>query len=98
MEIEGEEYIPPGGLFVPGLYSPPNELAKANGLTLFYPKVINYLMVNLTTAIRLCWAECEWMNECGNLQMVGNREERFYKTSNSENLIIDVGLHISEQH
>ncbi|XP_075981296.1 uncharacterized protein LOC142979943 isoform X1 [Anticarsia gemmatalis] len=38
VEIEDEEYIPPGGLFVPGLYSPPNHLAKANGLTLFYPK------------------------------------------------------------
>ncbi|XP_063366975.1 uncharacterized protein LOC134655437 [Cydia amplana] len=40
VEVEGEEYIPPGGLFVPGLYSPPNDLAKANGLKLFFPKVI----------------------------------------------------------
>ncbi|XP_063540710.1 uncharacterized protein LOC134749624 [Cydia strobilella] len=40
VEVEGEEYIPPGGLFVPGLYSPPNNLAKANGLKLFFPKII----------------------------------------------------------
>ncbi|XP_049876877.1 uncharacterized protein LOC126374342 isoform X5 [Pectinophora gossypiella] len=40
--IEDEEYIPPGGLFVPGLYSPPNDLAKANGLKLFFPKAISY--------------------------------------------------------
>ncbi|XP_047996817.1 uncharacterized protein LOC125234570 isoform X2 [Leguminivora glycinivorella] len=40
VEVEGEDYIPPGGLFVPGLYSPPNNLAKANGLKLFFPKVI----------------------------------------------------------
>lgn len=39
IEVEGEDYIPPGGMFVPGLYSPPNELAKANGLAFFYPKV-----------------------------------------------------------
>ncbi|XP_063386231.1 uncharacterized protein LOC134672263, partial [Cydia fagiglandana] len=40
VEVEDEEYIPPGGLFVPGLYTPPNNLAKANGLKLFFPKVI----------------------------------------------------------
>ncbi|KAJ0173935.1 hypothetical protein K1T71_010081 [Dendrolimus kikuchii] len=40
VSIEDEEYIPPGGLFVPGLYSPPNELAKANGLALFFPKAV----------------------------------------------------------
>ncbi|XP_061720791.1 uncharacterized protein LOC133527688 [Cydia pomonella] len=40
VEVEGEEYIPPGGLFVPGFYSPPNNLAKANGLKLFFPKVV----------------------------------------------------------
>lgn len=39
LEVEGEDYIPPGGLFVPGLYTPANELAKANGLAFFYPKV-----------------------------------------------------------
>lgn len=39
VSVEGEEYIPPGGLFVPGLYSPPNDLAKANGLAFFFPKV-----------------------------------------------------------
>ncbi|KAI5634939.1 hypothetical protein NE865_12334 [Phthorimaea operculella] len=38
-EQEDEDYIPPGGLFVPGLYSPPNELAKANGLKFFFPKI-----------------------------------------------------------
>ncbi|CAH2098683.1 unnamed protein product [Euphydryas editha] len=43
VSIEGEEYIPPGGLFVPGLYSPPNELAKANGLAYFYPKVVEQI-------------------------------------------------------
>ncbi|KOB72654.1 Uncharacterized protein OBRU01_11964 [Operophtera brumata] len=40
VSVEGEEYIPPGGLFVPGLYAPPNEMAKANGLAFFYPKVV----------------------------------------------------------
>ncbi|XP_063831029.1 uncharacterized protein LOC135080272 [Ostrinia nubilalis] len=40
VEVEGEEYIPPGGLFVPGLYSPPNEFAKANGLAYFFPKIV----------------------------------------------------------
>ncbi|XP_068620527.1 uncharacterized protein [Battus philenor] len=40
VSIEGEEYIPPGGLFVPGLYAPPNELAKANGLAFFFPKIV----------------------------------------------------------
>ncbi|CAH0718438.1 unnamed protein product, partial [Brenthis ino] len=41
VSIEDEEYIPPGGLLVPGLYTPPNELAKANGLAYFYPKVVS---------------------------------------------------------
>ncbi|VVC95829.1 unnamed protein product [Leptidea sinapis] len=40
VSVEGEEYIPPGGLLVPGLYTPPNALAKANGLVLFFPKVV----------------------------------------------------------
>ncbi|CAD0202964.1 unnamed protein product [Chrysodeixis includens] len=40
IEVEGEDYIPPGGLFVPGLYTPANELAKANGLAFFYPKQV----------------------------------------------------------
>ncbi|XP_060809856.1 golgin subfamily A member 6-like protein 6 isoform X2 [Amyelois transitella] len=43
VEIEDEEYIPPGGLFVPGLYSPPNELAKANALAFFFPKIVQEL-------------------------------------------------------
>ncbi|XP_050357836.1 uncharacterized protein LOC126778391 [Nymphalis io] len=43
VEVEGEEYIPPGGLFVPGLYSPPNILAKANGLSFFYPKIVSQI-------------------------------------------------------
>ncbi|CAB3251038.1 unnamed protein product [Arctia plantaginis] len=49
VEVEGEEYIPPGGLFVPGLYSPPNELAKANGLSLFYPKAVLELAQTIET-------------------------------------------------
>ncbi|KAL4702807.1 hypothetical protein ACJJTC_010648 [Scirpophaga incertulas] len=40
VSVEDEEYIPPGGLFVPGLYSPPNDLAKANGLAFFFPKIV----------------------------------------------------------
>ncbi|XP_073953111.1 uncharacterized protein isoform X2 [Choristoneura fumiferana] len=43
VEIEGEEYIPPGGLFVPGFYSPSNDLAKSNALKHFYPKVVSQL-------------------------------------------------------
>ncbi|XP_045502151.1 uncharacterized protein LOC123699273 [Colias croceus] len=43
VSVDGEEYIPPGGLFVPGLYSPPNDLAKANGLAYFYPKIVSEL-------------------------------------------------------
>nr|XP_037873690.1 titin isoform X2 [Bombyx mori] len=38
VSFEGEEYIPPGGMLVPGLYAPPNEMAKANGIAYFYPK------------------------------------------------------------
>ncbi|CAG9795502.1 unnamed protein product [Diatraea saccharalis] len=44
VSVEGEEYIPPGGLFVPGLYSPPNALAKANGLAYFFPKIVQELV------------------------------------------------------
>ncbi|XP_059059590.1 uncharacterized protein LOC131852870 [Achroia grisella] len=40
VSMEDEEYIPPGGLFVPGLYSPANELAKANGLSFFFSKLV----------------------------------------------------------
>ncbi|XP_012544176.2 uncharacterized protein LOC114240060 [Bombyx mandarina] len=40
VSFEGEEYIPPGGMLVPGLYAPPNEMAKANGIAYFYPKVV----------------------------------------------------------
>ncbi|XP_045537555.1 thioredoxin domain-containing protein 3 homolog [Papilio machaon] len=43
VSVEGEDYIPPGGLFVPGLYAPPNELAKANGLAFFFPKVVQQI-------------------------------------------------------
>ncbi|KAI8419779.1 hypothetical protein MSG28_008439 [Choristoneura fumiferana] len=43
MEKLGEEYIPPGGLFVPGFYSPSNDLAKSNALKHFYPKVVSQL-------------------------------------------------------
>ncbi|XP_050550734.1 thioredoxin domain-containing protein 3 homolog [Spodoptera frugiperda] len=49
VEIEGEDYIPPGGLFVPGLYTPPNELAKSNGLALFYPKQVTALAETIET-------------------------------------------------
>ncbi|CAK1553088.1 unnamed protein product [Leptosia nina] len=41
VSVDGEDYIPPGGLFVPGLYSPPNDLAKANALAYFYPKIVS---------------------------------------------------------
>ncbi|CAG9136468.1 unnamed protein product [Plutella xylostella] len=41
VSIEGEEYIPPPGLFIPGLYTPGNHLARANGLAFFYPKYIS---------------------------------------------------------
>lgn len=34
---------------MPGLYSPPNELAKANGLAYFYPKV--YAIVTIFTTV-----------------------------------------------
>ncbi|CAF4788006.1 unnamed protein product [Pieris macdunnoughi] len=40
VSVDGEDYIPPGGLLVPGLYSPPNDLAKANALSYFYPKIV----------------------------------------------------------
>lgn len=39
VEIEGEPFIPQGGLFVPGFYSPANEISKACGLAYFFPKV-----------------------------------------------------------
>nr|XP_032524552.1 WD repeat-containing protein 87-like isoform X2 [Danaus plexippus plexippus] len=43
VSVEDEEYIPPGGLFVPGLYTPPNDLAKANALAYFYPKIVSQI-------------------------------------------------------
>ncbi|KAM3959248.1 uncharacterized protein ACR2FA_006674 [Aphomia sociella] len=43
VSVEDEEYIPPGGLFVPGLYCPPNELAKANGLSFFFKKLVQVM-------------------------------------------------------
>ncbi|GBP90279.1 Thioredoxin domain-containing protein 6 [Eumeta japonica] len=39
ISIEGEEYIPPPDLLVPGFYAPPNQLAKANALAYLFPKV-----------------------------------------------------------
>ncbi|XP_041985112.1 uncharacterized protein LOC121737492 [Aricia agestis] len=43
VSVEGEAYIPAGGLLVPGLYCPPNDLAKANALAYFFPKVVSTL-------------------------------------------------------
>ncbi|XP_049877254.1 uncharacterized protein LOC126374608 [Pectinophora gossypiella] len=35
-----DEYFPPAGLPIPGFYSPPNDIAKANGLALLFPKLV----------------------------------------------------------
>ncbi|KAJ8717478.1 hypothetical protein PYW08_005877 [Mythimna loreyi] len=40
VEVEGEDFIPQGGLFVPGFYTPANELGKACGLAYFFPKQV----------------------------------------------------------
>ncbi|XP_073953266.1 uncharacterized protein [Choristoneura fumiferana] len=39
--VEDEnEYFPPAGLLVPGLYAPPNDVAKANGLAILFPNLV----------------------------------------------------------
>ncbi|XP_047997193.1 uncharacterized protein LOC125234827 [Leguminivora glycinivorella] len=40
--VEDEnEYFPPPGLLIPGFYAPPNEIAKANGLHILFPKLVS---------------------------------------------------------
>nr|XP_034835636.1 uncharacterized protein LOC117992088 isoform X2 [Maniola hyperantus] len=34
------EYFPPPGLLIPGFYSPPNDIAKTNGLAILFPKLV----------------------------------------------------------
>uniref|UniRef100_A0A2H1W9V3 SFRICE_028784 n=1 Tax=Spodoptera frugiperda TaxID=7108 RepID=A0A2H1W9V3_SPOFR len=36
--IDENEYFPPAGLLIPGFYAPPNDIAKANGLAVLFPK------------------------------------------------------------
>ncbi|XP_063626395.1 uncharacterized protein LOC134797991 [Cydia splendana] len=39
--VEDEnEYFPPQGLLIPGFYAPPNDIAKANGLHILFPKLV----------------------------------------------------------
>ncbi|CAK1553077.1 unnamed protein product [Leptosia nina] len=35
------EYFPPPGLLIPGFYAPPNDVAKANGLAVLFPKIVS---------------------------------------------------------
>ncbi|KAJ2948393.1 hypothetical protein O0L34_g7632 [Tuta absoluta] len=35
-----DEYFPPPGLPIPGFYSPPNDVAKANGLAILFPGIV----------------------------------------------------------
>ncbi|XP_026743858.1 uncharacterized protein LOC113505384 isoform X3 [Trichoplusia ni] len=39
-EEDDDEYFPPPGLLVPGFYAPPNDIAKANGLAVLFPKLV----------------------------------------------------------
>ncbi|XP_063830431.1 uncharacterized protein LOC135079754 isoform X2 [Ostrinia nubilalis] len=39
-EENDDEYFPPAGLLVPGLYAPPNDIAKANGLAILFPRLV----------------------------------------------------------
>ncbi|CAG4947911.1 unnamed protein product [Colias eurytheme] len=39
-EEDENEYFPPPGLIVPGFYAPPNDIAKANGLAVLFPKLV----------------------------------------------------------
>ncbi|XP_028027401.1 uncharacterized protein LOC114240917 [Bombyx mandarina] len=39
-ESNEEEYFPPPGLVIPGFYAPPNDIAKANGLAVLFPKIV----------------------------------------------------------
>ncbi|KOB75799.1 Uncharacterized protein OBRU01_06849 [Operophtera brumata] len=41
-EENADEYLPPPGLLIPGFYSPPNDVAKSNGLAILFPKVPLY--------------------------------------------------------
>ncbi|VVC93664.1 unnamed protein product, partial [Leptidea sinapis] len=39
--VENEtEYFPPPGLLIPGFYTPPNDIAKTNGLAILFPKLV----------------------------------------------------------
>ncbi|XP_050550872.1 uncharacterized protein LOC118266021 isoform X3 [Spodoptera frugiperda] len=38
--IDENEYFPPAGLLIPGFYAPPNDIAKANGLAVLFPKLV----------------------------------------------------------
>ncbi|XP_022837190.1 uncharacterized protein LOC111364505 isoform X2 [Spodoptera litura] len=38
--IDESEYFPPAGLLIPGFYAPPNDIAKANGLAVLFPKLV----------------------------------------------------------
>ncbi|KAM3959244.1 thioredoxin domain-containing protein 3 homolog [Aphomia sociella] len=40
-EEDENEYLPPAGLLVPGFYAPPNDIAKANGLAVLFPKLVS---------------------------------------------------------
>ncbi|XP_052755828.1 uncharacterized protein LOC116413068 [Galleria mellonella] len=40
-EQDESEYFPPAGLLVPGFYAPPNDIAKANGLAILFPKLVS---------------------------------------------------------
>ncbi|KAL0820142.1 hypothetical protein ABMA28_006076 [Loxostege sticticalis] len=39
-EEDEDEYFPPAGLLIPGFYAPPNDIAKANGLAILFPKLV----------------------------------------------------------
>lgn len=38
-EEDADEYFPPPGMVIPGFYAPPDDIAKANGLAILFPKV-----------------------------------------------------------
>ncbi|XP_075981452.1 uncharacterized protein LOC142980056 isoform X3 [Anticarsia gemmatalis] len=40
-EEDPDEYFPPPGLVIPGFYSPPNDIAKSNGLAVLFPKLVH---------------------------------------------------------
>ncbi|CAH0713108.1 unnamed protein product, partial [Brenthis ino] len=68
-EEDENEYFPPPGLLIPGFYSPPNDIAKANGLAILFPNMGIFQAKNLEDAAHLAYSvkQFETMKQIHNL-------------------------------